>query len=87
MRKKQLALLFTSNLIMMSVGGGMSSLVPVYAITQLGAEPGAAGLFMSFAFFGLAAGTLAGGWLSDRFQHRKVLAKSQHMVYSFRLNT
>jgi MFS family permease len=27
---------------------------------------------MSFAFLGLAAGTLAGGWLSDRFQHRKV---------------
>jgi MFS family permease len=72
MSKKQLALLFTSNLIMMSVGGGIASLAPVYAITQLGADPGAAGLFMSFAFLGLAAGTLAAGWLSDRFQHRKV---------------
>ena len=72
MSKRQLALLFTSNLVMMSVGGGIVSLVPVYATTQLGAEPGAVGLFMSFAFFGLAAGTLAGGWLSDRFQHRKV---------------
>jgi len=72
MSKRQLALLFTSNLVMMTVGGGISSLAPVYAIEQLGAEPGAAGLFMSFAFFGLAAGTLAGGWLSDRFQHRKV---------------
>jgi MFS family permease len=71
MSKKQLALLFTSNLIMMSVGGGISSLVPVYATTQLGAEPGVVGLFMSFAFLGLAAGTLAGGGLSDRFQHRK----------------
>ena len=72
MSKRQLALLFTSNLIMMSVGGGIVSLVPMYATTQLGAEPGAVGLFMSFAFFGLATGTLAGGWLSDRFQHRKV---------------
>jgi MFS family permease len=71
MNKRQLALLFTSNLIMMTMGGGISSLAPVYATTQLGAEPGAAGLFMSFAFLGLAAGTLAGGWLSDRFQHRK----------------
>jgi MFS family permease len=72
MSKRQLALLFTSNLIMMSVGGGISSLSPVYAVDQLSAEPGAAGLFMSFAFLGLAVGTLAGGWLSDRFQHRKV---------------
>jgi MFS family permease len=71
MNKRQLALLFTSNLVMMTLGGGISSLAPVYATTQLGAEPGAAGLFMSFAFLGLAAGTLAGGWLSDRFQHRK----------------
>jgi MFS family permease len=72
MSKRQLALLFTSNLVMMSVGGGIASLAPVYAIDRLGADPGAAGLFMSFAFFGLAAGTLAAGWLSDRFQHRKV---------------
>jgi MFS family permease len=71
MSKRQLALLFISNLVMMTLGGGISSLAPVYATTQLGAEPGAAGLFMSFAFLGLAAGTLAGGWLSDRFQHRK----------------
>jgi MFS family permease len=71
-RKRQLVLLFTSNLVMMTVGGGISSLAPVYATAQLGAEPGAAGLFMSFAFLGLAVGTLAGGWLSDRFQHRKV---------------
>lgn len=72
MSKKQLALLFTSNLVMMSVGGGIASLVPVYATAQLGAEPGMVGLFMSFAFLGLAAGTLVGGWLSDRFQRRKV---------------
>ncbi|MBN1976231.1 MAG: MFS transporter [Anaerolineae bacterium] len=72
MSKRQLALLFTSNLVMMTVGGGIASLAPVYAIDRLGADPGAAGLFMSFAFFGLAAGTLAAGWLSDRFQHRKV---------------
>jgi MFS family permease len=71
MSKRQLALLFTSNLVMMTLGGGISSLAPVYAIDQLGADPGAAGLFMSFAFLGLAAGTLVGGWLSDRFQHRK----------------
>jgi MFS family permease len=72
MSKRQLALLFTSNLIMMTVGGGISSLAPVYAVDQLGANPSAAGLFMSFAFLGLAAGTLAAGWLSDKFQHRKV---------------
>jgi MFS family permease len=72
MSKKQLALLFISNLVMMSVGGGISSLLPVYATAQLGAEPGTVGLFMSFAFLGLAAGTLVGGWLSDRFQHRKM---------------
>ena len=72
MSKRQLALLFTSNLVMMTVGGAISSLSPLYAIDELGADPGAAGLFMSFVFLGLVAGTLTGGWLSDRLQHRKV---------------
>jgi MFS family permease len=70
MSKKQLALLFTSNLVMMSVGGGIASLMPVYG-TQLGADPDVTGYLMSFAFLTLAAGTLFGGWVSDRFQRRR----------------
>jgi len=70
MSKRQLALLFASNLVMLSMGNGLSTLLPVYAV-HLGAEPAAAGVFMSFAFFGLAAGTFFAGWLSDRFQRRR----------------
>jgi MFS family permease len=70
MRKRQLALLFVSNLVMMSIGNGLSTLLPVYAV-QLDAKPDEVGVFMSFAFFGLAAGTFFAGWLSDRFQRRR----------------
>ncbi len=70
MSKKQLSALFICNLIPMVLGNGLLPLLPVYA-TQLGASPALAGYYLAFSYLALALGTLAGGWLSDRFQQRK----------------
>lgn len=46
------------------------AVMPVYVI-QLGADPAATGLYMAFAFFGVTAGNIIGGWLTDRIGKRK----------------
>jgi MFS family permease len=71
MSRKQLALLFVYCLVPWTVGNGLIPLLPVYA-TRLGADPTVAGFYLSFAYLALTAGTLSAGWLSDRFQSRKV---------------
>jgi MFS family permease len=71
MKRRQLALLFSSNLIFLSIGTGLSTLLPVYAV-RLGAAPDKVGVFMSLAFLGLAAGTFFAGWVSDKFQRRRM---------------
>jgi len=71
-RTKQLVALFLCNLIVWTMGNGLVPLLPVYA-SQLGADQAVAGYYMAFSFLALAAGTLAGGWLSDRLQRRKEL--------------
>jgi len=72
MRKRQLAALFLSNLILLIVGIGALPLLPVYA-TELGAPAAVTGMYLSFCYFSIAAGSLLAGWLSDRLQRRKTL--------------
>lgn len=72
MSRRQLFALFMSNLVLFTVGSGLVTLLPIYAI-QLGADAAVTGYYLSFAFLSLAISTGIGGWLSDRFQRRKLL--------------
>lgn len=71
MAKKLLAALFVCSLITWIIGNGLLPLLPVYA-SQLGAGPGSIGTFLSISYLSIAVGSLAAGWLSDRFQRRKL---------------
>jgi MFS family permease len=71
MGKKQILILFVCSLVMWTAGNGLIPLLPVYA-KQLGADPAAAGYYLSFSYLALAAGALSAGWVSDRFQSRKL---------------
>ncbi len=72
MGKKQLFALFLSSLAMWTIAQGILALLPVYAV-RLGADPALIGNYLAFDFFTLTLGTVAAGWLSDRFQHRNTL--------------
>ena len=72
MSRKQLLLLFIGILVPWTVGNGLLPILPVYA-SELGASESEAGYCISFAFVALAAGTILAGWLSDKFQRRKLL--------------
>ncbi|MCJ7623415.1 MAG: MFS transporter [Anaerolineaceae bacterium] len=71
MKKKQLFALLMCSIVLGS-GNGLFPLLPVYA-EQLGSQPAAVGYYLSFCYIGLTAGTSVGGWLSDKFQRRKIL--------------
>jgi MFS family permease len=71
MDKRQLLALFLCGLIPWTVGNGLLPLLPICA-TELGADPFLAGFYLSFSYLALAAGTIAAGWLADRFQRRKL---------------
>ena len=70
MSKKQLSALIICSLVPWTLGNGLLPLLPVYA-THLGASPTLAGYYLSITYLALALGTLAAGWLSDRFGRRK----------------
>jgi MFS family permease len=72
MNRKLLCSLFICNLTLWAVGNGLFPLLPVYA-SQLGATPELVGYFLSISYSASALGALAAGWLSDRFQRRKVV--------------
>ena len=72
MSKKQLSTLFLCSLIYWTIGNGLLPLLPVYA-TQLGAAPSVIGSYLSIVYIGLAMGTITAGWLSDKFQRRKIM--------------
>lgn len=72
MSKKQLFALFLCSLAIWTVGNGLLPLLPVCA-TQIGAAPAVVGYYLSFSYLALATGTVAAGWLSDKFQRRKTL--------------
>jgi MFS family permease len=71
MSKKQIISLFLCCLVAWPLGNGLLPLLPVYAM-QLGADPAASAYYLSFSYLALAVGTLTAGWLSDRFQRRKI---------------
>jgi MFS family permease len=72
MSKRQLFALFACSLIFFTNGNALMGLLPVY-ITRLGADPSVTGYYFSVAFFAVGVGTILTGWLSDRFQRRKLL--------------
>ena len=72
MDRKQLIALFICNLVPFFVGNTLLPLLPVY-VRQLGADPASTGIYLSLAFASLAVGTLFAGWLSSRYQIRKLL--------------
>jgi MFS family permease len=71
MSRKQILALFVCSLVPWTVGNGLVPLLPVYA-TQLGADPATAGYYLAFSYSALAVGAVAAGWLSDRFQQRRI---------------
>ncbi len=70
MDKKQLFAMFSINLAMVTVGGSLSALMPVY-FTRLGASSALIGVFMSAVFAALACGMLVAGRVSDKRAFRK----------------
>jgi MFS family permease len=72
MKPKQLFSLLICNFIAFTVGNGLMPLLPLY-MKQLGGNEAIMGYYVSFAFLSLAAGAMAAGWFSDRFQCRKLL--------------
>jgi MFS family permease len=72
MSKKQIFTLFLCSLIYWIAGNGLLPLLPVYA-SQLGATPSVIGSYLSIVYIGLAMGAIIVGWLSDKFQRRKIM--------------
>ena len=71
MNRKQILPLFVCSLVPWTVGNGLLPLLPVYA-TQLGADPKTAGNYLAFSYMAIALGAISAGWVSDRFQRRKI---------------
>ncbi|MBI1259164.1 MAG: MFS transporter [Chloroflexi bacterium] len=71
MNRKQLAALFVCSLVTFSAGNAMMAFLPVYAV-HLGTDEAGAGVYLSLSFAALSIGMLISGWLSDRFQRRKL---------------
>ena len=78
MNKKQFAALSVSNFVPNVLGAGALPLLPVYA-AKLGAPPSITGYYLAFAYLAVVAGTMAGGWISDRCTsaHRRESASSR----------
>ncbi len=72
MTKRQLAALFTIDLAIFSIGGVVVALAPIYT-SRLGADSTLTGFYLSAEFAAVAVGAVITGWLSDRFQRRKIL--------------
>jgi len=72
MNKRQFAALSISNFVPSALGSGALPLLPVYA-ARLGAPPSVTGYYLAFAYLAVVAGTMIGGWLSDRCRgaHRR----------------
>ncbi len=70
--RKLLIVLFLCSLIPWIVGNGLLPLLPVYA-SQLGAAPGLVGAYLSISYLALVLGSLGAGWISNRFQRRKLV--------------
>ena len=71
MQPKQLIALAISYLGIYIVGFMVFALLPVYAI-QLGMDAGTMGIAFALVWVAITISTLVSGWLSDRFQRRKL---------------
>jgi MFS family permease len=71
MAKKQLLILYVCYLIPYIVGNAFLPFLPIYA-QELGASHSITGYYLAIAFGALAIGTISSGWISERFQRRKI---------------
>jgi MFS family permease len=72
MKIKQFVSLIICSLVVWVIGNGLLPLLPVYA-GRYGASPALVGYYLAISYFALALGTLVAGWLSDKFQRRKLI--------------
>ncbi len=70
--RKQFIALFVCALLIWITLQSFTVMLPVYAL-RLGADPSSIGNFLAVGFLGLTTGNFIAGWLSDRFQRRKLL--------------
>jgi MFS family permease len=55
-------------------------IMPVYVV-RLGADAAATGLYLAFNFFGVTAGNIIGGWLTDRIGKRKRVVVVSYLIW------
>ena len=72
MSRRQLVALFLCMALPFAAGNAQLGLLSVY-LTRLGVDSASIGNYVALIFLALAAGTILGGWLSDRFQRRKAI--------------
>jgi ACDE family multidrug resistance protein len=72
MRTRQLVALFVCSTVAFVAGNAQGALLPVY-LTHLGVDSASIGNYMALVLLALAVGTIIAGWLSDRFQKRKLI--------------
>jgi MFS family permease len=70
MSKRQLFVLFVCNLVPWTIGTGITPLLPAY-LGRLGLSPAVTGYYLALSYVVLAAGTIAGGWLSGKLKRKK----------------
>ncbi len=73
MSKRQILTLFVFNLVVWTIGQGITPLLPVQA-AGLGADQALAGACLALSMLAMAAGTAGAGWLSGRFARHRIPA-------------
>ena len=73
MKNQRLVYLFACNLVILFVGMGLFPLLPLYA-AQFGATPTVIGLYYAVMYIASVAGTIATGWLAQRFPPKGLFA-------------
>ncbi len=72
MSKKQLLLFSLALILIFGNGSGFVTMVPVH-LSRLGVGSDKIGYLFSMLYFGMASSGILAGWLTDRFQHRKLI--------------
>src|SRR5258708_1955492 len=72
MSRRQLVALFLCMALPFAAGNAQLGFLSVY-LTRLVVDSASIGNYVALIFLALAAGTILGGWLSDRFQRRKAI--------------
>lgn len=73
MPKKQLFLFSLAFILIMGSGNGMANMLPMYLRNSMGVDSGYIGGLFSLLYAALSVGAILAGWLSDRFQRRKLM--------------